>query len=781
MLKMPKEQMAECWRLEIYGMVQGLGFRPFIYRLAQEWNLVGWVANTGRGVILEVQGTTENLAGFMRTLPKEKPALAQISRLSKREIPSQPYRDFRILESDASAPAEVLVPPDLKMCPECEQETLDPSGRYYHYPFTNCTHCGPRFTLIKSLPYDRERTAMSEFEMCPECEQDYHNPAHRRFHAQPTACRECGPQVRLLDRGGREVPGPWLSQVHDLIRRGQIIAVKGVGGFHLVCSALDESAVHRLRSLKKRPLRPLAVMARSLEAAHKYCHVNAHEEKALTGPAAPIVILRANEMNPPNEDNALPWLAPHNPTLGVMLPYAPLHLLLFPPDIDLLVMTSGNAKGLPIVKDNEEALLNLAPFADYFLVHERGIINRCDDSVVRIINGKTQYYRRSRGYVPIPLALPFEAEAQVLGLGGEMKNTFCLIKDSQAFLSQHLGDMRSLEGMQNYTSSLSQLKALLEIHPSVTGYDPHPGYGLNSLLHNSLNQEAPSMTQIPIQHHHAHMVAAMADNGLTGEVIGAILDGTGYGTDGRLWGFEILSGDYLDFTRHCRLEEIPLPGGERAINKPWLTAAAYLGTCFGTDGWNKALSLFPARGPELDISRQMIAKGINTPYSSSAGRLFDSVAALLGICAENTYDGQAAIELGELAFAKQKETTSLSYLFTLKDGVFKVKELFSAILADLEQGKEKAEIAHRFHHTVAAMVLKGVTEVQAQTGLRRVVLSGGVWQNPYLLSLTEEVLTTHGFEVFTHRQVPANDGGLALGQAVAAYWRWHTHVSGYTC
>ncbi|GAB6172423.1 carbamoyltransferase HypF [Paradesulfitobacterium aromaticivorans] len=786
-----KDTLLKCWHLEISGMVQGLGFRPFIYRLAKEWELAGWVENTGRGVILEVQGRPENLAGFLQALPQEKPALAQITHLSQREVQPQNYRDFRILESEVSPQAHVLVPPDLAMCPDCRDEVFTPASRYYQYPFTNCTNCGPRFTLIKALPYDRVRTSMSEFSMCADCEHDYHNPAHRRFHAQPTACRECGPQVQLLAKDGQALSGSWLANFHDLIRRGKIIAVKGIGGFHLVCSALDDAAVQRLRSAKKRPFRPLAVMARDLQAVKKYCHLNPREIQALSDPAAPIVILRAREA-PPQGLDALQGLAPHNPTLGVMLPYAPLHLLLFPPEIDLLVMTSGNAKGLPIVKDNEEALKELAPYVDYFLVHDRTVINRCDDSVVRVIGQDIHFYRRSRGYVPAPLTLPFEAEAQVLGLGGEMKNTFCLIKGNKAFLSQHLGDMRSLEGLENYTYSLSQLESLLSIRPLVLGYDPHPSYSLNSVLkHPELPQ-----TQLPIQHHHAHLVSAMADNGLRGEVIGAILDGTGYGPDSRLWGFEILSGDYNDFTRHLHLEEIPLPGGERAVANPWLTAAAYLWTRFGQAGWDKALSLFPEREQELAIALQMIEKGINAPYSSSAGRLFDAVAAILGLCRENTYDGQAAIELGELALTAMMPNQGLikelhepeastrsalnPYPFTLEAGTLKVKGLFAEILADLQQGKERQEIARRFHHTVAAMVFKAVTDVRAQTGLKRVVFSGGVWQNPYLLSLTKQLLTAHGFDVYTHRQVPANDGGLALGQAVAAYWRWKMHVSGNT-
>lgn len=849
---------AACRQIVVTGMVQGLGFRPYVYRLAQNWGLKGWVLNSGHGVTIEIQGPVSSIEGFYRDLPAKKPPLAQIVNLKYKTVPLKNYQDFRILASRRSQNSQVLVPPDLAICPECRAEVLAEGERYHNYPFTNCTYCGPRFTVIKGLPYDRERTSMAEFPMCPECNEDYHNPGHRRFHAQPTACNFCGPQVSLYDKNGSPVAGDWLENVRRLIAHGKIVAVKGIGGFHLVCSALDPTAIMRLRTAKKRPFRPLAVMARDLETVKRYCRLSEEEAALLTSPAAPIVILdtlqdekqtntqgalssndqgtlSSNDQNTSNAEYGVPVnahdslstnvqsamladakdtleanvpsmlpgaLSPHNPTLGVMLPYSPLHLLLFSENIDLLVMTSGNARGLPIVKDNEEALKYLSPFTDYFLLHNREIVVRCDDSVVRQVAGETQYLRRSRGYAPSPLQLPFSVSNHVLGMGSEMKNTLCLLKDHQAFLSQHIGEMDSLESLENYKTILEHLQGLFKIQPLIIGYDPHPNSNLQVLLNELQKASEPLQTPpaaFPIQHHHAHMAAVMAENGLEGDVIGAILDGTGYGLDGTLWGFEILAGNYTRFDRLVHLAEVPLPGGEKAIRTPWIVAAAYLLTNFGEEEKKLAAKFFPEHVQELPILERMISMNINTPRASSAGRLFEAVAALTGICLENTYDGQAAIELGELArmtyhslspgasqALKKGPLTNKSnrsplngtgwikppYTFVLNNGIIETSRLIQEIVWDRESGQAPQEIALKFHYTVAAMVVAGIQYAHAVTKLKRVVLSGGVWQNPLLLGLASEALIEKGFQVFTHRQVPANDGGLALGQAVAAYHMW---------
>lgn len=767
---------ATCRQIVVTGMVQGLGFRPYIYRLAQTWGLKGWVLNSGQGVTIEIQGPAMSIEGFCRDLPAKKPPLAEIVSFNYKSVPLNDYSDFRILESQRTGDSQVLVPPDLAICPECRAEVLAEAERYHYYPFTNCTHCGPRFTVIKSLPYDRDRTSMAEFPMCPECHQDYHNPGHRRFHAQPTACNFCGPQVTLYDKHGVAVSGDWLANLHKFIDEGKIIAVKGIGGFHLVCSALNSDAVESLRRAKKRPFRPFAVMAKDLETAKRYCHVSSEEAALLTSPAAPIVILDTIEGTIPAV------LAPNNPTLGLMLPYSPLHLLLFSENVDLLVMTSGNASGLPIVKDNDEAFRHLAPFADYFLMHNREIISRCDDSVVREISGETQYLRRSRGYVPSPLQLAFSVDAHVLGMGSETKNTLCLLKDKNAFLSQHIGEMGSLESLANYQEILHHLKTLFEVEPLIIGYDPHPNSALHKVLKEMIARadllQKPLAT-FPIQHHHAHLASVMADNGLEGDVIGVILDGTGYGLDNTLWGFEILVGNYTRVTRLIHLANVPLPGGEKAIRNPWIVASAYLLTNLGKEGKNFVTRLFPDHAAKIPMLERMIIEHINTPGASSAGRLFDAVAALLGVCLENTYDGQAAIELGELARTvyrkmplSQANWIKTPYPFYLNQGILEISGLLREIIQDRYRKHSAKHIALKFHYTIAEMIVASIQHAHSATSLKRVVLSGGVWQNPLLLELGSEALIKRGFSVFTHRKVPANDGGLALGQAAAAYHMW---------
>ncbi len=749
----------------ITGVVQGVGFRPFVYKLARSFNLAGTVCNTGRGVLVQVEGLPPNVERFIVALQAGPPALARVEHCEITSCPPRGWADFTIMHTRGDATGESMVPPDTATCPNCCREIMEPSDRHYSYPFTNCTNCGPRFTIVKSLPYDRPGTAMSAFTMCSACTTEYHDPANRRYHAQPIACPDCGPSIRLMDRHGVVLEGNWLVETKRLLGAGKIVAVKGLGGFHLACSGVDTVAVQLLRQRKRRPARPLAVMCRNMAVVRKHCHVSAEEEALLCSPAAPIVVLQRKA------SSTLPWLlAPGLNTIGVMLPYTPLHLLLMQNGPAVLVMTSANRSDLPLVKDNEAALIELYDVADYFLLHDRDIINRCDDSVVQLADGQTQFLRRSRGYVPQPIAVwrgsagAAWQEITVLGAGGDMKNNFCLIKAGRAYLSQHIGSVDVREGAENYQASLAGFSRLIKAQPLVAGYDLHPGY------HSSRMARALVPNAIAVQHHHAHMASCMAEHGLEGQVISVILDGTGYGTDGCIWGFEVLRGGYLDYAREWHLQYIPLPGGEQAVRNPWVTAVAYLVTALGERGSAVAKKLFPALLSEIAIIDKMLQAGINSPLASSCGRFFDAVSALLGVCRVNTYDGQAAVELGELVSASSQACCPRPalnpYPFTLHRGTIETGATMAALVEDLEQGLAPAVIAQHFHDTIISMVLQAVEQVRSQSGLERVVLSGGCWYNRYLLTAVNKILGEKGYQVYRQIKIPTGDGGISLGQAM---------------
>lgn len=754
-------------RYSIKGVVQGVGFRPFVYRLAREYQLGGWILNSTRGVTLEIEGEEASVEAFAREVVERPPRLARITSIEREEIPPLGETEFRILKSRDETGKEVLISPDVATCPECRREVLDPRDRRLQYPFTNCTNCGPRFTIIRDTPYDRERTSMSSFPMCPRCEREYHDPLDRRFHAQPNACPTCGPQVKLVDREGRPVPGEGMTETRRLLREGRIVAVKGLGGFHLACDAGNEAAVLELRRRKARPAKPFAVMARDLGVVRRHCRVSPEEAVLLEAPEAPIVVLEC--WKPP--DALLSALAPGLASLGVMLPYTPLHLLLFDESLELLVMTSGNISELPLIKDNEAALGTLGSIADFFLIHDREIHSRCDDSLVRAVGGEAQFLRRSRGWVPRPVRVSegtgYGAEASddaVLGVGGEMKNTFCLLKGTRAFLSQHLGEMEHEEGLENFRTALATLEHLTDIHPAVIVHDPHPGYNVSRLA-----RELPAERRIEVQHHHAHLASCLADNCRDGEVIGIIADGTGYGTDGALWGFEILSGDYRAFRRHYHLEYCPLAGGEGAIRHPVRVAAVYTWKYLGEAGLRDLRRRFPTRSAEIDVAVRMAAAGINAVPASSCGRLFDAVSAYLGVCLDSTYEGQAAVELGELLSPRPAlEGKPQAYRFDFRGESIWPGGIFEGMAGDVRAGVDRRAIAARFHETVVEMMAQGAVRVREERHLDVVALSGGTFQNPYLLVRVRDELRRSGFTVLTHRQVPANDGGLALGQAVVA-------------
>jgi len=757
------------YRIIIKGIVQGVGFRPFVYNRARAWGIKGAVLNSAQGVIIEAEGDEKDVKCFLRELRESPPPLAVISSCQEIEMPPAGYRSFEILTSDTGVDKEALVPPDVATCPDCTREIFDPQDRHYMYPFTNCTNCGPRFTITREIPYDRPKTSMACFEMCEQCFREYHDPGDRRFHAQPVACPACGPRVEVLDRQGEKVAGrdDWLHACWDILREGKIIAVKGLGGFHLTCDAKNKEAVEALRRRKGRDNKPFAVMCRDLSTVQKYCIAGEEEIELLTSSEAPIVILRKN-LHCEMPGRGLPEvLAPGLKTLGVMLPYTPLHLLLFRGPFDILVMTSGNYTGLPLVITNSSAISELKEIADYFLCHNREIVNRCDDSLVQVIDGETHVLRRSRGYVPHPVHVPRRGDMPVvLGAGGEMKNNFCLLKKNQAFLSQYIGEIDSQEGEENLLTSLLNFQQLIGVVPDIVAYDAHPGYASSRVA-----RQIPARAYVEVQHHHAHLASCMAENGLEDEeVIGVVLDGTGYGTDGHLWGFEILTGSYDGFQRWFHLAYVPLPGGEAAIRQPWRTAVAYLLAFLGEEGKKYARMIFPDKN--MDVLEKMVEKKFNSPLSSGCGRLFDAVSALLGICLENTYEGQAAIELGEAVMIPAEWNKLQPYPYEIKEGIILPGKIIGGIINDKMDGVPVEIISTRFHETLVSIIGDVVSRVSSATCLKKVALSGGTWQNQYLFRAAKKFFSARGYQVLYHRQVPANDGGIALGQVMIAQRRW---------
>ncbi len=753
-------------RIEVKGTVQGVGFRPFVYNLARSLGITGYVLNDARGVVIEVEGDAEKVGWLVEALYSRPPRLARIVSIDRQELSPAGYLKFEIIDSAGESEKEALVPPDVALCPDCARETFDPRDRHYHYPFTNCTNCGPRFTIINEVPYDRRQTSMATFAMCTDCTREYSDPADRRFHAQPVACPACGPRVELLDADGRPVPGDWRGNCWRALGNGKILAIKSLGGFHLSCDALNRQALKVLRQRKGRSHKPFAAMFRDLETIKRYCFLSDAEEQLLTSLQTPIVILKRRPDAPlPGE------IAPGLGTLGAMIPYTPLHLLLFEGPFDVLVMTSGNYSDLPLCKDNERVFQELGGIPDYVLFHDRPIVNRCDDSLAVVVAGEVQLLRRSRGYVPRPIEAPTADGPPVLGIGGEMKNTFCLLRRGQAFLSQYIGELETLEGEENLFSSLLNFQRLLGVEPEVVGYDLHPGYSSSRIA-----ESIPARMRFGVQHHHAHMAACLAENGVAGQAIGAILDGTGYGEDGNLWGFEILSGDLSSFTRHYHLAYAPLPGGEQGIRQPWRMAVSYLSGFLGEAGAAAAQALFGAKKRELEIVEYLVKKRFNSPLACGCGRLFDAVSAILGVCTESTYEGQAAIELGEITFEPEDGKRLPPYEHSFEGEVISPARILAGVLEDAEKGQEKSVISTRFHNTIVAVVCDAVKQVAARTGLQKVVLSGGTWQNRYLFTVGKEALSHQGFEVLFHRRVPANDGGLSLGQAVVAYRRWEECV-----
>jgi hydrogenase maturation protein HypF len=729
--------------VRIRGVVQGVGFRPFVHNLARRLGLAGYVLNSSAGVVAEVEGDPAALDAFLAGVRTEAPPLARIEEILVFQIAPLGERGFLIRESLARDGDFVLVSPDVATCADCYRDFTDPANRRYGYAFTNCTNCGPRYTIIRDIPYDRPNTTMASFRMCPACQAEYDDPADRRFHAQPNACPQCGPQLSAP-----------IAEAQRRLAGGAIVAIRGLGGFHLACDPRNEAAVGLLRERKRRSDKPFALMARDLAAIEVFCVVSDDDRRALLSPPGPVVIL------PRHADSGLAEaVAPGNNTVGVMLPYTPLHHLLFTgAPYDVLVMTSGNLSEEPIVTSSQEALERLRPLADWFLLHDRDIYMRADDSVVRTFEGRERTLRRSRGYVPQAIDLGMEV-AEILACGAELKNTFCLSKGRYALLSQHIGDMQNYETLVFFEETLANLKKLFRVEPRAVAYDLHPQY-----MSTQYALELP-LEKIGVQHHHAHVASCMAENGLRGKVIGVALDGTGYGTDGKIWGGEFLVAGYDGFERRAHLRYVPLAGGDAAVREPWRPALSYLADTFGPAAEFPELALW-REVPESrrKLVRSMLAHGVNTVETSSCGRLFDAVASLIGLRQQTNFEGQAAIELETIA----AEGITGSYPFALESGDVDFRPAIERIVADVRAGVPPPAIAARFHHAVAETIVEVCRRVRAEEKLNRVCLSGGTFQNMKLLARTLAGLRKLEFEVFIHAQVPPNDGGIALGQAVIA-------------
>ena len=753
--------------IKISGVVQGVGFRPFIYQLAVAHQLSGWVRNTSGYVEIDVEGQPGDLDCFVADIPAKAPPAARIEKLIKREDPVLAgYSGFEIRHSQPQAGEYQLVSPDLATCPECACEIFDPANRRYRYAFTNCTNCGPRFTIIKDIPYDRPLTTMSKFKMCPACQAEYDNPSDRRFHAQPNACPVCGPRLELAQNDGQRIQADDpLAEATKLLSAGKIIAIKGLGGFLLACDATDEAAVKELRRRKQRPAKPFAVMVRDMATARRYCIISEAEEKLLSSTQSPIVLLRMRA-----EHGLAAGVAPGLMYLGLLLPYTPLHHLLMRETGVPLVMTSGNLSEEPIARDNDEALRRLSGIADYFLWHDRDIFVRYDDSVALVAEGANRLLRRARGYAPYPVRLPFETKA-VLACGAEMKGSFCLTRDDHAFVSQHIGDMENAETLEHFADTVGIYKRLFRIEPQIVACDLHPDY-LSTRYAQELVHKNPALKLVAVQHHHAHIASCMAENGVTTPVIGVALDGTGYGTDGHIWGGEFLLADYHKFERLAHLEYLPLPGGDAATRKPVRIAAAYVYHLLGDKALAESGLASRMRRKELDILKLQIDRRLNTPLTSSCGRLFDAVASLIGIRDSIDYEAQAAIELEMSAAADHAFPEAPDYPFDTEDvagvKIIRLKRVLDAIIQDIQNGAGQAEIAFRFHLSVARMIAGVCRDLSFQTGVKTLALSGGVFQNRLLFHLALQALNETGLEVITHKQVPANDGGIALGQAAVA-------------
>ena len=769
--------------IRVCGIVQGVGFRPTVYRLAKVFGLKGEVYNDGEGVLIRVSGSEEEITDFVNKLYQECPPLARIN-----EVIRSPYlgefdfNDF-VISRSVNSVVKTEISPDAAICPQCQREIFDPFSRYFRYPFTNCTHCGPRLTIIRAIPYDRNNTSMANFSMCKECEKEYQDVENRRFHAQPVACFECGPRAWLERADGKPVISDMFSMLDDLdavctlLQKGEIVAIKGLGGFHLACDATLQNAVQKLRNRKYRYHKPLALMARDINIISEYCYINDLEKQLLTSSAAPIVLLKIKDNSKLASD-----LAPGQNTLGFMLPYTPLHHLILRRMKVPIVLTSANISDEPQCINNEDAKDKLSKIADYFLLHNRDIVNRVDDSVVRVIDNKIQTLRRARGYAPAPIILPpgFEKIPPILAMGSELKNTFCLLREGEAILSQHLGDLENASAFNAYQETLNLYLNLFQHKPEIIAIDKHPEY-----LSSKLGKELATVNNIKlaeIQHHHAHIAACMAENQIsldTKPILGIAFDGLGYGEDGTLWGGEFLLADYQSFQRLATFKPMPMIGGKQAIYQPWRNTYSQLIKAFSWEEIQEKyrdlaiIKFLENKNPKL--LNQIIEKGINSPLTSSVGRLFDAVAAAIGICPEQcSYEGQAAIEMEAIAdtniLNNDKETLNYSFKLEKSANIYYIdtSSTWREILDDIKQHISSSEIAAKFHQSLAITTVKIVKQLKQENQFNQVILTGGVFQNQILLQQVKMRLEKLEINVLTHSIVPTNDGGLSLGQSVIA-------------
>ncbi len=767
----------------IRGAVQGVGFRPFVYRLASELKLTGWVSNTAQGVFVEAEGVKEVLDQFVLRLQSDKPPRAFIQSFEFSFLDPLGYGTFEIRESDGAGSKTALILPDTATCPECIAEVFDPRNRRYLYPFTNCTNCGPRFSIIESLPYDRPNTSMKQFTMCPDCQREYDDPNDRRFHAQPTACPVCGPRLELWDADGKALcrDHEALLGAEQAIRGGKIVAIKGLGGFHLMVDARSDEAVLRLRERKHREEKPFALMFPSMETVLDECVVSDFEKRLLLSSESPIVLLERKDNRElygrlVSTMRLADSVAPTNPNLGIMLPYTPLHHLLMADLGHPVIATSGNLADEPICIDEREAGARLRGIADVFLVHNRPIVRHIDDSIVRVILGRELVMRRARGYAPLPVQLPEAVIAPIVGVGAHLKNTVTIAIGSNAFVSQHIGDLETRQSLEAFRKVIADLQSMFEVTPGLVACDMHPDY------FSTKEGRAMGPEVIEVQHHHAHVMSCMAENQLEGEVLGVSWDGTGYGTDGTVWGGEFLITHDAEFERFASLRQFRLPGSEKAIKEPRRSSAGLLYELLGDDFLqhkdNSPLSAFTVA--ELSVVHQMLKKGVNAPMTSSVGRLFDAAASIIGLRQRNAFEGQAALEL---EFALAGEESEQTYRCDVMDagagprepGSLPVEQkgarlvvdwapMVREMMADVHRCVPLSLISKKFHNSLVGAIV----EVAKRAGLERVVLSGGCFQNRFLSERTVLQLRTAGFQPYWHQRVPPNDGGISLGQVYVA-------------
>ncbi|MBD3392041.1 MAG: carbamoyltransferase HypF [Chitinivibrionales bacterium] len=745
------------FRLVATGRVQGVGFRPTVFRHATELGLAGFVGNMPAGVIIEVEGPAEKVGAFVKMLEDAPPRQAHIDSIDITEVPVAGDVHFALAASARSGDIETGMPPDLALCEDCLRELGNPCDRRYGYPFLNCVNCGPRFTIIRALPYDRERTSMAAFEQCSDCAAEYADPANRRFDAQPNACARCGPSLSLIDAGGIAVEGDPIETAARLLAGGAIVAIKGLGGYHLCCDAIRATAIEALRERKNRPSKAVAVMFRGIEQAREHCEIGPDEERELCSAAAPVVVLRRKQGS-----GLAINISPDTGDIGAFLAYTPLHYLLLS-KTGPLVMTSGNRADEPIVKDETALPRLLDGIADYALTHNRPVLRRCDDSVIRVVRGKRLFIRRSRGFVPNAVPLPVRGPS-VVAVGAELKNTFCITRGAQAFVSQHIGDLSEHTACDFFEEAADDLARLLGVKPDIVARDQHPDYWSTRYA-----QARGAAAVVEIQHHHAHIASCMAEHGITDPVIGVALDGTGFGPDGTVWGGEFLVADLGSYRRRARFKHYRLPGGDEAVRHPVRMALSCLAAEFGAEVARFRDTLLGGiPEAEMSVLLTMLDKGVRSPLTSSCGRLFDAVSALLGLCSTITYEGQAAIRLQSAA----DPAIAGRYEFEIAGGdgidVLTFSPALRALVKDIESNRGAAEIASKFHNTIAEAVCAVCDRIRGREGINVVALSGGVFQNDLLLARVTDGLAKRGFNAYSHHGVPPNDAGISLGQAVVA-------------